>query len=796
MLLCTERCENKQGEGLAVRMISGGDGLGGSRGFGQRVAAGIAYMQEAGQGYRTVDHDDHYGDGEHDDDRWKFMAADLDMFFKRAYTYYSERGYHCILVKECLNVLLLGFVNYVTMALLLWVDWHALLACRESEGCHDITPFVRAFGMPGALTDLVSLIFVLGTWAFWVVAAIRSWRQVKDAKEMQHFYHEQLGLAEADLLSIQWYEVVDEIVKKQKVAGLTHNQHDALDIANRIMRHDNYFIAMINCAEGGSELLPLGLGTFTVPSPIPFIPVSCRDYFNLPEALVLPTPPDFLSTTLYTALRWALLDDMFDPETFRLREKYSGVEGDEALSRRFKLAATVTFLASPFIVLAMTMYLVLKHAEKILRRPAYATERRWNDLAKWKFRWFNEMEATFDVRKEMSYSHADKYVDQFGSELLGLLARFLTFVSGSLAGLLLVICSINNSLMLTTYHDRDLWWFLGTFTAVLAVMRSVGQTPPKTVNPDDELKALQTLGFLSRKHVDRPGRKSQEVVNEIKSLYAPRCYNVLQEFLAIFTTPLLLWTVYPQNAGRILQFIRDSTVHSDATGDVCGYAAFDFDKYGDKEFGTKRSETTIHSKRKTPGGKMEQSFVSFKLKNPNWDSTGVRGVQAFSETVHHNLTRSVASVTHSMTDLESGGGGGGDGRDRHRAAGVGDPASPRGMSRAAPPSLGRSSNMTDTVRNLHLAEQQARARPITDSQMLMSLVDTMYLEQLGSGMEALEREHEQAQAEQNAQGMGGAAMPGLGSDEYFGDSSAGLSRPVSPDSFGSRRGSGRGRDPV
>ena len=112
----------------------------------------------------------------------------------------------------------------------------------------------------------------------------------------------------------------------------------------------------------------------------------------------------------------------------------------------------MTFLASPFIVLAMTMYLVLKHAEKILRRPAYATERRWNDLAKWKFRWFNEMEEAFDVRKETSYAHADKYVEQFGSELLGLLARFLTFVSGSLAGLLLVISALS-------------WWLLAAWGA-------------------------------------------------------------------------------------------------------------------------------------------------------------------------------------------------------------------------------------------------------------------------------------------------------------------------------------------
>jgi len=439
----------------------------------------------------------------------------------------------------------------------------------------------------------------------------------------------------------------------------------------------------------------------------------------------------------------------------------------------------------------MTMYLVLKHAEKILRRPAYATERRWNDLAKWKFRWFNEMEEAFDVRKEQSYAHADKYVEQFGSELLGLLARFLTFVSGSLAGLLLVICSINNSLMVTTYRDRDLWWYLGTFTAVLAVMRSVGESPPKTVDPDDELRSLNRLGFLSLKHANHPEQKSQEVVNEIKRLYAPRFYNVLQEFLAIFTTPILLWTVYPQNAGKILLFIRESTYQgNEATGDVCGYAAFDFDEYGDKEYGTKRSEVTTHSKRKTPGGKMEQSFVSFKLKNPNWDSTGVQGVKAFSETVHENLTQSVASVTQSVVDLESGGGA----QAPPSGTGISD-----SMPRAPPsPALARSGGLTDTVRNLQMAEQQVRGKPMTDSQMLMSLslADTMYLEQLGAGMDALEREHEQAQAEQNARGMGGAPMPGLGSDEYYGQTDAGLSRPVSPDSFGRRRGSGGGREPV
>lgn len=94
-----------------------------------------------------------------------------------------------------------------------------------------------------------------------------------------------------------------------------------------------------------------------------------------------------------------------------------------------------------------------------------------------------------------------------------------------------------------------------------------------------------------------------------------------------------------------------------------------------------------------------------------------------------------------------------------------------------------------------MAEQQAR-RSITDSQMLMSIVNSEYLVQLGSGIEALERENEKAKAEQSARGMGGGPMPGLSHEEYYGNSSTGLSRPVSPGAVSSRRGSGGARDPV
>ena len=722
------------------------------KGAQQMLQAGIAYMQEPpSPGYRPLETEDEAEpgeEGEGGEDRWKFMAADLDVFFTRAYDYYNERGYHCILVGESLSMLLLGFVNYVTMVLLLYVDWHGLFSCREHDGCHDITAFIRGETsvQTGALTELLSFIFVLGTWASWIVIALKSVRKVKDAREMRQYYHTELQISETDLLSKDWSDIVDEIVRKQ--ASLTHRRHDAHDIANRIMRHDNYFIAMINYGEEGHPLLPLGLPPITVPSPLPqmFVPRSLRHKVTLPDTVDLPTPPDYLSMTLYYSLRWALLQDMFDT-SFRVREQFLGTEGVDKLQKRFRTAGGMVLLMSPFLVMGLVMYLVLKHAEKILRQPSYVTERRWTDLGKWKFRWFNEMSHVFDRRKEVSYVHADRYVEQFNSEVLSILARFLTFVCGSLAGLLLVVCSINNSLMTTEYNDRDLWWYLGVFGSVLAVTRSVGAQPPVDVDPDKCLEQLNKLGFVASKQWEETP-KSPEVVAEFKALYSPRFANVLQEFLAIIFTPMMLWTVYPKNADRILTFIRDNTEHSDSIGDVCGFATFNFDKYGDRDYGVHRSELTIRSKRKAHGGKMEKSFVSFKASNPAWDSEALEGVDAFPQSIGDVLTASMASVdveagrpmpqpepepeSRPVTPTRAGG-----------ARGVG--GTPAGVR-----SLASSTSM-----HMGMAERQVeQGGALSDSQMAMALASDLYLSRLGGGMEALEREHEQSLREQGEGGVG------------------------------------------
>ena len=169
-----------------------------------------------------------------------------------------------------------------------------------------------------------------------------SLQKIRDARDIQRFYQVNLQLSETDLLSKDWSDVVEILVARQ--SSLTLKEHDALDISNRILRHDNYMIALAN-----NDMLPLGLPSISVPFPVPraCIPVSAQVYLGdaLPDSIELPTPPDFFSLTLYHAIKYCLLDKMFD-SNFRIPERVLGVDGAADLRRRFRLMGIITLTKS------------------------------------------------------------------------------------------------------------------------------------------------------------------------------------------------------------------------------------------------------------------------------------------------------------------------------------------------------------------------------------------------------------------------------------------------------------------
>lgn len=74
-----------------------------------------------------------------------------------------------------------------------------------------------------------------------------------------------------------------------------------------------------------------------------------------------------LTTTVTWLLQVCMLDVMFD-ENFELHRTY--LRGSAALRDRFRTAAVMSALLSPFILLFLLMHFLLKHLERIYHHPS------------------------------------------------------------------------------------------------------------------------------------------------------------------------------------------------------------------------------------------------------------------------------------------------------------------------------------------------------------------------------------------------------------------------------------------
>lgn len=138
-------------------------------------------------------------------------------------------------------------------------------------------------------------------------------------------------------------------------------------IACRIMRRENFIIAMVN--KGVLDL------RMTVP---------------LLGRVHLP-----FTTSLEVNLQLVLLNWMLS-DRFTLRRRF--IRDPGALRRRLYWFGIANILMTPFILPFLSLYFVFKHAEEFQSKKDYLGPRMWSPLARWQLREFNELPHVFDRR--------------------------------------------------------------------------------------------------------------------------------------------------------------------------------------------------------------------------------------------------------------------------------------------------------------------------------------------------------------------------------------------------------------
>nr|XP_016484338.1 PREDICTED: autophagy-related protein 9-like isoform X2 [Nicotiana tabacum] len=518
--------------------------------------------------------------------------ADLDLFFERLYNYYCEKGLWCIIIKWIFELLSLAFTICFSGFFLLYVDWNGLRNAKcgmdavESgiKQCNLANEALHLHPLKPLTLFKAIVLGYLGIFSvYWIFCFLRFFAQLKETLAIRQFYYRSLHVTDNEIQTIPWASILERVVQLQELQQLCVVKNLSIhDVVMRLMRKENYLIGMLN----------KGLLAFPISHWVPGAGPTIKCGPNGVRSRLI------LTKTLEWTLNWCILQSMFD-RNFCIRREF--ISDPKTLKKRLMIVGVLMLLLSPFLVIFMLVYLFLRHAEQFYNHPSTASSRRWSNLAKWMFREFNEVDHLFKHRITSSVIHASDYLKQFPSPIISIVAKFISFVSGGFAAVLIIIAFLEESLLEGHIFGRNLFW---ERCHLLSNIHTICQR-------DGEGKKILRLHELSLKLYFRCfcPTDTYKQINYTGMM-------LLEEMASIFLTPYLLLFVVPKRVDDILHFIVDFTVHVEGVGHVCSFSVFDFQNHGNSKYGAPYNSARVQ---RSSQGKMEKSFLSFLNSYPSWE---------------------------------------------------------------------------------------------------------------------------------------------------------------------------------
>ncbi|KAK4228144.1 autophagy protein Apg9-domain-containing protein [Podospora fimiseda] len=493
---------------------------------------------------------------------WRWAnVSNLDIFMKDVYDYYVGAGIWCIITERVLHLINVVFIAVLLTFLSQCVDY------TKIRGSQKLSQIV----IPQC-TSQMSWTWNILLWFFAFYFIWKSFQYVIDLRRLiniRDFYIHLLNIPDHDMQTITWQDVVARVMalrdqNSRTAATLTPRQRrwlgsqskerlDASDIANRIMRKENYLIAMFN-----KEIIDLTI-------PLPFL----RNRQGL-------------TRTLEWTITFAILDFVFDHDG-QVNQEFLRTDRRRELSAklrtRFFFAGIMILILAPFVTAYFLIFYFLMYYYEIQKNPSVLTSRNYTPLAEWKFREFNELPHLFKKRLDMSYPFATHYMDQFPKIKTEMAFRTIAFISGAIVTILAIASIIDPEMFLAfeITPDRTVLFYTAVFGGIWAFAHGSLSEANSVFDPEYSMHRVIEYTHYEPDHwKDR--LHSFDIKQEFSELYKIKIVIFIEEILGILTTPFVLLHTLPAMSDKIIDFFREFTIHVDGLGYVCSFAEFDFKK--------------------------------------------------------------------------------------------------------------------------------------------------------------------------------------------------------------------------
>uniref|UniRef100_A0A0N5BKE0 Autophagy-related protein 9 n=1 Tax=Strongyloides papillosus TaxID=174720 RepID=A0A0N5BKE0_STREA len=539
--------------------------------------------------------------------KWDHIQ-NLDEFFTTIYEYHQGSGFLTIAVTHLCILVQFIIMTFITIFLTQCLDYSVLFYDKHVNTMgQNITGKIH---ISDAIYPNCSSQFSFFTWVtilialvFWCRQAWLSGYKLMKFYDIKIFYTTILGITDDEITNVTWQEVCRRVCHVQPKIHLVINKDKItpLDIYMRIMRHENYFIAMVN-----RNLLPLSV--------------------KLPFDIEVP----YLSKTLRDNLNWLIFNGPFSLwfGAYALKPSIKDPRKLDDISLEFEktiyYAGVANLVFFPFTFIYQFLYTFFHYGHAIRSNSSILTSRTYSNLAKLKLRHFNELEHELNLRLNKSYKYGLEYLNQFKSTLVDVIVKTIAFTSGTIFIVILILSSIDEDIISRVEHVVTIRFISG----IIAFIAGSLIFDENTIwNPSQSMTTL--VGFIHYVpdyFIDNA--HTEKVRKEYNSMFQFKVIYIFEELLSPILTPLILLLYVKPRTKEIVQFFHLYTVNLDGIGDVCSFSEMNIEKHGDQDIVTSISSESgedlpfpfeIDKIAKAYQLKTELSLLNFVANNPDWE---------------------------------------------------------------------------------------------------------------------------------------------------------------------------------
>lgn len=317
---------------------------------------------------------------------------DFDSFLTELYAYYTGKGATCIALSRLAGLGTAAFVLGFSTFLFGCLDYTKI---RHDGRLGDIVTPQCKRGLSPAGLSLGTLLVAVALLGLYGMQVVRVGLGLKRLRTMRYFYEYLLEVPERDVQTIPWHDVVERLSRLLEShplpclapplpdergghAGDGRPEAQSIDVhevANRLMRQDNYLVALLD-----QDLLPLGL-----PNPFgilsssgggaqqqPLLTRSLQWNLEFCKSRSFSSSSPSFRLTILLPLAPGILGYLFDARG-RVRRAFLSdshrLDLIDGLKRRFVFMACLNAVFAPFIVLYTLVYSFFRYFEEYHKNP-------------------------------------------------------------------------------------------------------------------------------------------------------------------------------------------------------------------------------------------------------------------------------------------------------------------------------------------------------------------------------------------------------------------------------------------